>query len=71
MTQCERIIDYCKTHGSITIREAFIDLKINSPTKRISEIKASGLYRVDKVRIEHDDAIGCHYDRFFITPLEA
>lgn len=71
MTQCEKIIDYCRTHGSITIREAFIDLHINSPTKRISEIRSSGLYRVEEVQIRHDDAVGCHYTRYYITPAEA
>lgn len=35
-----RILDYCQEHGSITIREAFA-LNINSPSKRISEMRKS------------------------------
>ena len=46
-TQRMKIIEYCKQHGSITIRDAFIKLHINSPSKRISEIRNSGKYVVD------------------------
>ena len=50
ITQKMRIIEYCEKHGSITVREAFTKLNINSPTKRISEIKNSGLYTVKSIR---------------------
>lgn len=49
ITQKMRIIEYCEKHGSITVREAFTKLNINSPTKRISEIKNSGLYTVKSI----------------------
>ena len=42
MSQRIKILNYCREHGSITIREAFDNLYINSPTKRISELKAMG-----------------------------
>lgn len=38
MAQRQKIIAWCETYGSITNREAVINLGINSPTKRISEI---------------------------------
>lgn len=41
-TQKRKILQYCAEHGSITVREAFENLNINSPTKRISELRASG-----------------------------
>ena len=41
-TQREKILDYCEKHGSITVREAFVELNINSPTKRISELRRAG-----------------------------
>lgn len=41
-TQKRKILQYCAEHGSITVREAFEKLNINSPTKRISELRASG-----------------------------
>lgn len=41
-TQRRKILEYCTEHGSITIREAFEKLHINSPSKRISEMRHSG-----------------------------
>jgi predicted ArsR family transcriptional regulator len=41
-TQRQKIIAYCAENGSITVREAFEKLNINSPTKRISELRAAG-----------------------------
>ena len=38
-TQRGKILAYCAEHGSITIREAFEELHINSPSKRISELR--------------------------------
>ena len=47
-TQCGKILEYCADHGSITAREAFINLNINSPRKAISELKRKG-YEVKAV----------------------
>lgn len=44
MTQEERIMEYINSHGSITIREAFVDLGINCPTKAISNLGKAGIY---------------------------
>ena len=48
-TQKNKILSYCEKHGSITIREAFTKLNINSPSKRISELRNSGQYLVKSV----------------------
>ena len=48
-TQQAKIVAYCKKHGSITIREAFNKLYINSPSKRISELRHSGKYEVSDI----------------------
>ena len=45
-TQRLKILRYCAEHGSITVREASVKLDINSPTKRISELRLSGRYDV-------------------------
>ena len=42
MTQCERIIDYIDTHGSITPFEAFSELGITKLATRISELRRGG-----------------------------
>lgn len=70
-TQKAKILAYCAKHGSITVREAF-NLDINSPTKRISEIRKSGKYdvqTVEEVRIKAGGKV-VRYNRYFITAPE-
>lgn len=71
-TQKGKILGYCAENGSITIREAFEKLHINSPSKRISELRNSGLYDVQsivetKVNAEGDEV---KFKRYFIQALE-
>ena len=55
VNQRMKIVNFCKAHGSITVREAF-SLGINSPTKRISELSADPEFVVVKKDIpEYDD----------------
>ena len=69
-TQKMQIVAYCKKHGSITIREAFTKLHINSPSKRISELRNSGKYEVtsiDESKTKH--GITKRWKRYFINEL--
>lgn len=70
-TQKSKILAYCEQHGSITIREAFTELNINSPSKRISEIRNSGRYCVDCVKESKTDKDGntTRWKRYFIYEL--
>ena len=72
-TQRMKILAYCKQHGSITIREAFEKLKINSPSKRISELRNSGEYIVKSITESKTDAEGntTRWKRYFINELQA
>lgn len=71
-TQQQKILEYCDTHGCITVREAFEKLHINSPTKRISEIKKSGLYDVDTEEIRQINSAGqkVKFTRYTIRRLD-
>lgn len=71
-TQKGRILQYCAEHGSITVREAFERLNINSPTKRISELRRMG-YDVDTIeeRRTRDDGSEVKYNRYFISKQES
>ena len=71
-TQRGKILAYCKEHGSITIRDAFEKLNINSPSKRISELRKSGLYVVEAVTEEKINSSGetKRYKRYFIKGVE-
>ena len=71
-TQRMKILDYCEQYGSITIREAFTKLNINSPSKRISEIRNSGEYIVKSIVESRTDAEGntTRWKRYFINELQ-
>ena len=72
-TQKGKILRYCAEHGSITIREAFERLDINSPSKRISELRKSGQYDVQAVDESRVNKAGetKSYKRYFIKRTEA
>jgi hypothetical protein len=71
-TQKGKILGYCAEHGSITIRDAFEKLHINSPSKRISELRRSGDFDVQDIteyRV-NADGVEVKFKRYFITKLE-
>ena len=70
-TQRGKILAYCAEHGSITIREAFERLNINSPSKRISEMRQAGydVQSIDEVR-ENKSGETVRFKRYFITKGE-
>ena len=72
-TQRAKILAYCAEHGSITIREAFEKLHINSPSKRISEMRLSGNYDIQQVTETRINRSGetKRYIRYFIRALES
>ena len=41
--QRDQIVRYLETHDGATVRDLVVDMNINSPTKRISELVAMGL----------------------------
>ncbi len=66
-TQRGRILAYCAEHGSITVRDAVVKLNINSPTKRISEMRQDG-YDVQthtETRVKADGEV-VRYTRYYI-----
>lgn len=66
-TQCGKILAYCYEHGSITAREAFIQLNINSPRKAISTLKRKG-YEVKAVEMDNNGKKPYH--RYYISKKE-
>lgn len=71
VTQRAKILDYCDKHGSITVRDAFAKLNINSPTKRISELRKAG-YDVQTITESRakDNGETVRYTRYFISGVE-
>ncbi len=70
-TQKGKILDYCAEHGSITIRDAFEKLNINSPTKRISELRRCGydVQSIMETRV-NSDGNTVKFKRYFIKAKE-
>lgn len=69
--QRAKILAYCAEYGSITIREAF-GLDINSPSKRISEMRHSPDYVVDDImeKVYTDDGkLKTKFKRYFIKEV--
>lgn len=71
-TQRGKILAYCKEHGSITVRDAFEKLHINSPTKRISELKKAGYDVQTLTEVRHkENGEAVRYKRYFIREVAA
>lgn len=72
LSQQRKILAYCRNHGSITVREAFTRLDINSPCKRISEMRNSGRYKVESIEEVgiSKDGSKKRYKRYFINELQ-
>lgn len=71
-SQRDKILAYCQAHGSITIREAFEELDINSPSKRISEIRHSPCYVVDDITeyiYDDEGKVRTKFKRYFIKEV--
>lgn len=71
MTHNERVLAYCKQHGSITVREAY-KLDINSPTKVISNMRRSPKYDVQDIeesRVNSNNET-VRYKRYYIKAVE-
>ena len=72
--QRDKILAYCYEHGSITIREAFEELDINSPSKRISEMRHSPWYVVDDITeyiYDDEGKVRTKFKRYFIKEAAA
>ena len=59
-----RILEYCEQYGSITAREAFIKLNINSPRKCISDLRRKG-YIIEVEKMPNDGKKPYH--RYFVV----
>lgn len=71
-TQWDKILEYCRAHGSITVRECFEQLHINSPTKRLSEMASSGAYRVEKKTVSvynEDGKYRTRITQYYVTEV--
>lgn len=67
-TDCGKVLAYCDEHGSITAREAFTILFINSPRKVFSDMRKKGYELRDPVPIENNGKKP--YNRYYFGKVE-
>ena len=65
--QRKKILRYIDAHGSATVRELFIFCRINSPSKRLSEMRKLGW--IDTVKCTEINADGetKRFCRYYLT----
>lgn len=66
MIQRDKIIAYLEKHGSATIRELFIYCGINSPSKRLSEMRQMGLIDTVKCHRKNKDGRNVPFKRYYL-----
>ena len=67
-TQRMKILDYCAEHGSITVREAQDHFKMNSASKRISELRKAGYDVQDEWEVNiNSNGEKTRYKRYYIS----
>lgn len=63
-TQRDRVLDWLRTHGELTTRQAVTELNIMSLPKRIEELRKSGVM----VRMEYrTSSTGARYGVYTLT----
>ena len=67
-TEYVKILEYCAEHGSITAREAFIKLNINSPRKAISDLRRKKGYEVKVEKMYNNGKTPYH--KYYISKKE-
>ena len=66
--QKRKILQYCKEHGSITIREASDFFHMNSASKRISELRQAGYDVQDEWEVSiNSSGEKTRYKRYYIS----
>ena len=73
VTQEDKILNFCKKHGSITVRDMCVKLDINSPRKVVSKMRHSPLYDVHDITESRVNSAGetKTYKRYFIEAVLA
>ena len=66
MTQCEKVLDYMKTNGSITTFECFEKLHRTRLSARIKDLRDQGVAITKKRMYAHET----HYDVYSLEEAE-
>lgn len=67
ISQEQKILFLLESQGSATVREIFIKLNINSPTKRLSELRKKGLIREEQDFSINTEGRKVWFKRYFLA----
>lgn len=67
ISQEQKILFLLESQGSATVREMFIKLNINSPTKRLSELRKKGLIREEPDFSINTEGRKVYFKRYFLA----
>ena len=67
ISQQQKILFLLESQGSATVREIFIKLNINSPTKRLSELRKLGMIREEKDFSINTDGRKVWFKRYYLA----
>ena len=67
LTQQQKILNYLVDNGSATVRELFIYCNINSPTKRLSELRKMGFITERTFTKTKADGKTVKYNKYYLT----
>ena len=65
--QRSKILDLIHERGSATVRDIFTELNINSPTKRLSELRKMGVIKEDWDFNLHEDGSKVRFKRYTLN----
>lgn len=67
ISQQQKILFLLESQGSATVREIFIKLNINSPTKRLSELRQQGLIREEPDFTINNEGRKVWFKRYYLV----
>ena len=71
MTQCEKVLEFIKTHGSITARQAY-HMGIMRLASRISDLRRAGYkIKTEDVKVKNRDGSNSYIAKYSFLELKA
>lgn len=67
MKQTEKVLLFLEQNQSVTVREAFEKLRINSPTKVLSTLNKTGIIKKEMIWYKTPEGDKNHYVRYSLN----
>lgn len=67
MSECEKIIDYMRCHGSITKMEAYENRITTTLAQRVADLKHKKGYNIGSVMVKPANPSKSSYSKYFLV----